>query len=812
MTNVSQLSDAELLSLIALPALKERESGGRAGVLGPQTKYGRAEGLTQMLPATAQAMAAKLGVPWRPELMRGTSQEAADYQERLGQAYLQEGIEKTGSLEGGLRYYHGGPDQRQWGPKTQDYARAISAKVGYAPPSFGDASKLSDDELVAALQAQGVKVTKPQRQAVAQPRKPQTGASNPVSTKPMTIDQMRAFAGVGPKKVGRGEDARKGFSSGLAQSVSGLMGQAFDAASGVMLPAPLAKISYNAALAGSNAVLDRTIGVNRPRLQPVQVAPPVGPQFMQGGLGQSLAGQVQQATNYKPQTMIGSTAKTLGTFAPAALAPGTIPQRAANVALPTLGSEGLGQFVRAIGGSDKQEELARLFGGVGGGLLSAFAFPPRVDAGTKAFGNQDTAAMRAKADEFRRAGIEPNLIDLVDESGKGVVRAAAVKQTPGRQAVEDYVTATAEDLPSRISTQARRVLSPDSRTPDQIRAAMSKIRKGEAEKLFGAVRNDIVNLGDDAMATMRVREVANAIGEAAKRERDPVTRGMLSRLEQWAVDESGVGTPPPVTIGMADRISRVLLSKAKGAAKDDMDLAATLGTFGRAIREPAKNASPGYAAALQKYGENTGLVNAAGVGEALLARNTTDEFTAQAAALNPAERDLALAAGRRAIERAAGESTGVAPGVAGRLAAAPEQQARTAALAGKAAADELSRSMSLELDRLKAARSIAPSIGPKTTPLAADMAQGAVEGARALRSGMTRDIIGLLSSASTFLKSKGMSNQQAQEIISAAITPGRADQVIRQLEAQYGVQEAAKFRSFIASYIALQANKPEGLN
>lgn len=105
------------------------ESGGRAGVLGPQTKYGQAQGLSQMLPTTAQAMAQKLGVPWQPELMTGKTPEAADYQMKLGRAYFDEGVEKYGGdLRKAAMYYHGGPDQSIWGPKTKDYAlRAISS-------------------------------------------------------------------------------------------------------------------------------------------------------------------------------------------------------------------------------------------------------------------------------------------------------------------------------------------------------------------------------------------------------------------------------------------------------------------------------------------------------------------------------------------------------------------------------------------------------------------------------------------------------------------------------------------------------------
>jgi len=152
MTDLSQMSDAELMSLYqrsdasaAMPALIAQESGGKAGVLGPPTRYGRAQGLTQMLPATAQATAQKLGMPWRPELMTASTPEAADYQRALGQGYLQEGIDKTGSVEDGLRYYHGGPDRKQWGPKTEAYAQQVSSRM-QQPRGLSD---MSDAELMA---------------------------------------------------------------------------------------------------------------------------------------------------------------------------------------------------------------------------------------------------------------------------------------------------------------------------------------------------------------------------------------------------------------------------------------------------------------------------------------------------------------------------------------------------------------------------------------------------------------------------------------------------------------------------------------
>ena len=74
-------------------------------------------------------MASKIGVPWQPDMMTGKTPQAAAYQDAIGQAYLQEGYDKTGNTRDALRYYHGGPNRAQWGPKTNAYADAILGRL-----------------------------------------------------------------------------------------------------------------------------------------------------------------------------------------------------------------------------------------------------------------------------------------------------------------------------------------------------------------------------------------------------------------------------------------------------------------------------------------------------------------------------------------------------------------------------------------------------------------------------------------------------------------------------------------------------------
>lgn len=114
-----------------MDALIAQESGGNGNAVGPQTPYGQAQGSTQMLMETAEGVARKLGVPWNPSLMRGDTPNALAYQRQLGQAYLQEGLDKYGGdIRQALRYYHGGPNEALWGPKTNAYADAVMARMG----------------------------------------------------------------------------------------------------------------------------------------------------------------------------------------------------------------------------------------------------------------------------------------------------------------------------------------------------------------------------------------------------------------------------------------------------------------------------------------------------------------------------------------------------------------------------------------------------------------------------------------------------------------------------------------------------------
>ena len=127
---VDAAADRHGVPRAVLHALVRRESGYNPHAVGPRTKWGRACGLTQFIPATAalygETCSSLLGNPAR----------AAD----TGARYLRAGYDRTGSWHGAAAFFHGGPNKRLHGRKTAQYALAVSGgsyranvSVAFAP-------------------------------------------------------------------------------------------------------------------------------------------------------------------------------------------------------------------------------------------------------------------------------------------------------------------------------------------------------------------------------------------------------------------------------------------------------------------------------------------------------------------------------------------------------------------------------------------------------------------------------------------------------------------------------------------------------
>jgi hypothetical protein len=90
-------------------------------------------GVGQVMPETAHTLAARIGIPYRPELMAGAGPEARAYQDQITDAAVREAWNAGGAgkdLRTSAHYYFAGSDRSGWGPKTRQYGNDILARMG----------------------------------------------------------------------------------------------------------------------------------------------------------------------------------------------------------------------------------------------------------------------------------------------------------------------------------------------------------------------------------------------------------------------------------------------------------------------------------------------------------------------------------------------------------------------------------------------------------------------------------------------------------------------------------------------------------
>ena len=407
------------------------------------------------------------------------------------------------------------------------------------------------------------------------------------------------------------------------------------------------------------------------------------------------------------------------------------------------------------------------------------------------------ADMTAQAQRFTDAGVAPTVADVAGNSGRRIIRANASRVGPASDAVQNAARSKALGLPDRISSQARTHISADPRNPNQIASQLTATRTQQGDIDFGLARHDPVQLTPEAVAALRTKYGRGAIQEAADRELDPDVRAALNRLSADSLDNPST----PVTAGMMQSISDILFGKAQAKAADP-SLSGSLSSLALSIRNAARSQSESYADALRHFEAGSSLIDAAGTGEDFLKRNT-DEFRAATNAMTPDELTLAQATARRATERAAAENAGSAPGVADRIAYAPEQQARNAALLGPARATKLQNAMAAEVESVRNAQQIAPQTGSWSANNLADnaMVNGVGTALNTAGSAVAAShgnfFPAIRQAISLWSDRHGFSPQEAESLSQLAIDPSRTSAALDYISGKAGAPAANDFLSII---------------
>lgn len=229
------------LSVEALrPHFVAQESRGNYRARNAETG---ALGAYQIMPATGRALAQRVGMPWRPDMMTKDDPASRRYQDALGTAAIQEAIDASGGdLATAAMYYHGGSNRNIWGPKTQQYAREIEARVGGAPAE-AQSARSRHNISVAPKATASVRTLSPEEVAAA-------------GFEPGTVVQQKSDGtfsvkqkpSASSKKAGAGAGGKPLFDSTI---VDGALSSVDDALRNVEYAGPRAKMWADIPIAGA---------------------------------------------------------------------------------------------------------------------------------------------------------------------------------------------------------------------------------------------------------------------------------------------------------------------------------------------------------------------------------------------------------------------------------------------------------------------------------------------------------------------------------------------------------------------------------
>lgn len=409
----------------------------------------------------------------------------------------------------------------------------------------------------------------------------------------------------------------------------------------------------------------------------------------------------------------------------------------------------------------------------------------------------NVADVAQRRNALRGAGAVPTFASATDEAGRGYIRAAASRMTPARDVVQKRADTAALNLPDRMSRVARRVVSSDRRTPQQVIDDLMEQQSRLARETYAEPYSLTINITPELRSALTGAEGQAAIQRAlrgAEARRDTaviedlrrlqrvVRQGLTGQEAQTGYNAMRAAAPPPAPISGAalDRIQIAMRERSQRATQANArDVAAGIAGRRAQVNETL-DGFEGLREARQAYATSEANINAAEAADNFVRPGAADEFVDIMGAAS--DRAPARAVAARAIERAAGENISSAPGVARRIAHAPEQQARNRALLGEEGARRLQDAMAAEERTMQDLRFVAPNTGPKTQVAGQDAAATAADVGWAVVSAAHSNPLPLLSRLAMRLRTAGLSDADAAAVAEVSTNPQMLDDLIQRIE------------------------------
>lgn len=464
--------------------------------------------------------------------------------------------------------------------------------------------------------------------------------------------------------------------------------------------------------------------------------------------------------------------------------------------------------------------------------------------------DQDPAAMVARADTMEAAGVPPRLVDVVDESGRGVIRDAGGRMTPARQELVEHADDVYTGAQERVVQQARDNISDSALTARQLSQTIEVEQQAMGPR-FDAVRYNPVNVTPEIVQSLNTAEGRNVLRTIA-RYMTPREQGQLNNFVKALQQQAKQGTPEEqaakmvpgfermspdaqrqviqqldlpdpmkdakFTVDMADKFARLITHRAK----DVPALRRVAKDYADTIRGAARRQYPEYDTALVDF-ENLASVGEAAGGTGRFEGTDflsapPDQYAPAVAGANragqpvsdpplyPSEYSAMRDRARdEVVDRADAGSGAGAMSVARQIARGGAQRRRNEALLGEEGARRFESGMREEVRRVDNTRYVDPRIGSQTASRMMDAEDDALNfAADAATSGKW----GVVRGVARWLRGENIRNVDAERLVRDAIDPNQTRQAIDYLVSR-GL-EISRARSVVRGIQASMAGRTAG--
>lgn len=594
-------------------------------------------------------------------------------------------------------------------------------------------------------------------------------------------------------KPSTGMDVLKSYGSGLAKGIAGL-------ADTVVAASPLGTVG-------------RALSIASDPLS-TKMAGPIPNLFSQNA-----------APHYAPKTTAGEVAQTAGMMTPAAASPGSMFARAANVIAPTVGSELAGRTAHAFGASPPVEAAARMAGAMAGGVGASARISPRAAPGSEdrvanVFASRagaDPQAMAAQADAMRATGVQPTLLDVTGQKGLRLARAVGVTNDTAGETLQNNAQAVSSTTKPAVMARTR-TLASEPRTADQVAKHLDDARSEEARSTYAEPYAAAVELKDpNVIQALRDPEGASAINRAitaARARMDYKAVADLNALKVTANGPTGDGQVWPTTGRALDRIQIAFGNKGQALAQNGAkDIAS--GMFKR--QEIINGALDGVEglqparAAFRAKSQAIDILTKPGVRKDPFSTDPTD-YKAWIDSLPPeAQHANQVAIRQDILDTLGGQRAGTAGSIDELATSQYARQNLTHALGQKEAGSYLDN-LASRLQQRGNASFASPNAGSRTAVLANDTGKAlgrVVDAADVAHKVATGNAIGLAAKAAAWLKTRGLSDEDARALAAASVDPNRLDGVIASIRRLKDPQTAQGFVNFRGGLLGAVRNSAQ---